>query len=213
MKSIVQNLRPAIVISLLFMAICGLGYPLAMTALSSWLFPDQAKGSLVMVDGQAVGARYVGQQFDADYYLWSRPSAVGYNMYDEKNGEQVTLSGDQFEGVSSGSDNYAPSNPELKARVAQDLQAFLARNPDIKQTQIPADLLTASGSGLDPDISPEAAAVQVPRIVKASGLSEQQINQMIANNTSGKLFGVFGADTVNVLAVNLEIAKAMGLIK
>ena len=113
--------------------------------------------------------------------------------------------------TASGSQNMGPSNPGLTARVEADMEAFLAANPEITRDQIPTDLVTASGSGLDPDISPEAAAVQLPAISEASGLSLEQLEQIVADHTEGKLLGIFGAETVNVLGVNIDIAEAMGL--
>lgn len=115
-------------------------------------------------------------------------------------------------GLSSGSNNYAPSNPALTERVEADIEKFLEKNPDVKREDIPTDLLTASGSGLDPHISPKSAEIQIPRIAEASGLSEEKIEKIVKNNTSGKVLGVFGEDKVNVLMVNIEIAQAMDLI-
>ena len=114
--------------------------------------------------------------------------------------------------LSSGSNNYAPSNPALTERVEADLETFLEKNPEVKEEDIPTDLLTASGSGLDPHISPDSAEIQIPRIVEASGLSEEEVREIIDRNTEGKTLGVFGEDKVNVLLVNIEIAQAMGLI-
>ena len=143
-----------------------------------------------------------------------------YDTFDE-NGEQVfykdienleEATDTRFGGVGSGSANYAPSNPALAERVEEDIQKFLEKNPDVKREDIPTDLLTASGSGLDPHISPESAEVQIPRIVEAPKLSEDTIREIVKRHTSGKIFGIFGEDTVNVLEVNIEIAQAMGII-
>lgn len=120
--------------------------------------------------------------------------------------------GSEFPGLSSGSQNYAPSNPELRARVGQDIANFLTKNPQVAREDIPTDLMTASGSGLDPHISPQAAAIQVPRIVQASGLDEKAVKEIIGRHTEGKLLGVFGEATVNVVEVNLELAQTMGLL-
>lgn len=118
----------------------------------------------------------------------------------------------RFGDLSSGSANYAPSNPELIKRVEADMKKFLEKNPDVKREDIPTDLLTASGSGLDPHISPESAEVQIPRIAEASQLSEDTIREIVKRHTGGKVFGIFGENTVNVLEVNIEIAQAMGII-
>lgn len=142
-----------------------------------------------------------------------RPSAYNYNTYyEDEQGNQYYNDGSVFAGLSSGSNNYAPSNPALTERVEADIEAFLEANPDVKREDIPADLMTASGSGLDPHITPESARIQIPALATASGLSEEQLEQIVADHTEGKLFGIFGEETVNVLGVNLDIAKAMGLV-
>ena len=167
---------------------------------------------MVEVDGKVLGAEHVGQEFVSDCYLWSRPSAYHYNVYTEdENGVRHYLDGSEFAGLGSGSNNYAATNPQLTERVEKDLADFLAKNPSVRAEEIPTDLLTASGSGLDPDISPEAAEIQVPRIAAASGLSEKAVQEIIDRHTSGKLLGIFGEDTVNVLRVNLDLAQAMGI--
>ncbi|WP_138296143.1 MULTISPECIES: K(+)-transporting ATPase subunit C [unclassified Clostridium] len=212
-KGFLHGTRQAVVVTLVLMLICGLIFPTLLTGLSALIFPHQAGGSLVEVEGQTLGAQNVGQEFTQDYYMWSRPSAYHYNVYTEDaQGNQYYTDGTEFAGLSSGSNNYAPSNPDLAARVEEDIANFLERNPDVKREDIPTDLLTASGSGLDPHISPASAEVQIPRIVKASGLSEDTVREIVARHTGGKVLGVFGEDTVNVLLVNIDIAQAMGLI-
>lgn len=213
-KSLLKTLRPALTITLVLMLVCGLGYPLLMNGLSGVLFPSQAHGSLVMAGGKAVGSEYVGQEFTEDYFMKGRPSAVHYNTYAiNEDGKKVYLDGSEFTGLASGSSNYGPSNPALTERVAKDMEAFLAAHPDVKQEDIPTDLMTASGSGLDPHISPDAAAIQLPAIAEASGLSMEELEQIVEDNTTGKLLGIFGEETVNVLGVNVDIAEAMGLTK
>ena len=143
-----------------------------------------------------------------------RPSAYYYNTYyEDADGNQFYNDGSEFAGLSSGSNNYAASNPALTERVEADIEEFLAANPGVAREEIPTDLMTASGSGLDPHISPASAAIQVPRMAQASGLSEEAIQTIIDEHTSGKLFGVFGEETVNVVEVNIAIGMAMGLIK
>ena len=145
--------------------------------------------------------------------MWSRPSAYHYNVYTEsEDGRKYYNDGTEFGGLASGSNNYAPSNPALVERVEADMEAFLEKNPEIKREDIPTDLLTASGSGLDPHISPASAQIQLPRIAQASGLSEESLQEIVKRNTAGKLLGVFGEETVNVLKVNIEIAQAMGTL-
>lgn len=212
-KNVLRFLRPALTVTLVLMLICGLAYPLALNGLSSMIFPEQAEGSLQVVDGKAYGAEFVGQEFTEDYFLKGRPSAVHYNTYfEDAEGNQTYADGTPFTGLASGSQNLGPSNPALTERVEKDMEAFLAANPDIRKEDIPTDLLTASGSGLDPHISPASAEVQLPAISQASGLSMEALEEMVENNTTGKLLGIFGEETVNVLGVNLEIAQAMGLI-
>lgn len=177
------------------------------------MFPDQAKGSLVTADGEAVGAANVGQDFTEPYFMKCRPSACNYNTYyEDDEGNRFYHDGSAFAGLSSGSNNYGPSNPALAERVEADIEEFLAANPDVTREELPADLMTASGSGLDPHVSPEGAQVQIPALAEASGLSEEELEQIVADNTTGKLLGVFGGEAVNVLGVNLDIAAAMGLV-
>ena len=213
MKEFLHGTRQAVSVTVVLMHICGLLFPCLLTGLSSVLFPHQAGGSLISVNGTAVGAEHVGQEFTQDCYMWSRPSAYHYNVYTEsEDGRKYYNDGTEFGGLASGSNNYAPSNPALVERVEADMEAFLAKNPDVEREDIPTDLLTASGSGLDPHISPESAQIQLPRIAQASGLSEESLQEIVNRNTTGKLLGVFGEETVNVLKVNIEIAQAMGTL-
>ena len=207
------GLRQALVVTLLLLLLCGLVFPVLLSWISAVIFPSQANGGLVYVDGQAVGAANIGQDFTAPYFMKCRPSAYNYNTYyEDEEGNQYYNDGSEFAGLSSGSNNYAPSNPALAERVEADIEAFLAANPDVKREDIPADLMTASGSGLDPHITPASARIQIPALAAASGLGEEELEQIVADNTEGKLLGIFGEETVNVLGVNLDIAKAMGLV-
>ena len=211
LKTLAHSLWPALSVSVMLMLICGLGFPLLLNGLSALFFPAQANGGLVYADGKAVGSEYVGQEFTEDYFMKGRPSAVHYNTYTvNENGEEVYLDGSAFGGLASGSNNYGPSNPLLAERVEADMEAFLAANPEIKREDIPTDLVTASGSGLDPHITPASAAVQLPEIAEASGLSMEKLEQIVEDNTTGKLLGLFGEEIVNVLGVNVDIAEAMG---
>ena len=194
-----HNIRQAVLVTVVLLVLCGLVFPVLLSGLSAVIFPSQAKGSLVTADGIAVGAKNVGQDFTED--------TDGDGQV-----EQYYNDGSEFAGLSSGSNNYAPSNPALTERVEADIEEFLEKNPGVSREDIPTDLMTASGSGLDPHISPASAEVQIPRIVEASGLSEDEVRQIIADNTKGKTLGVFGEETVNVLGVNLDIALAMGLV-
>ena len=202
------------VVTLLLLLLCGFVFPVLLSGISSVIFPSQANSNLVYADGHAVGAANVGQDFTEPYFMKGRPSAYNYNTYyEDEQGNQYYNDGSEFAGLSSGSNNYAPSNPALTERVEADIEAFLEANPDVKREDIPADLMTASGSGLDPHITPESARIQIPALADASGLSEEELEQIVADNTEGKLFGIFGEETVNVLGVNLDIAKAMGLVE
>ena len=213
LHAVLKNCRQPVMITLILMLLCGLIFPLIITGLAEVVFPHQAGGSLIEVNGEAVGSEHVGQAFTRDCFMKGRPSAVQYNTWSEDSKGNKTLpDGTEFTAPASGSDNYAPSNPALEERVKEDMDAFLKEHPDVKAEDIPTDLLTASGSGLDPDISPESARVQIPALAEASGLSEAELNEIVDENTKGKLLGIFGEETVNVLKVNLDIAEKMGLI-
>ena len=212
-QTAVHWIRQSVGVTLILLLLCGFVFPVVLSGLSAVIFPSQAKGSLVTADGEAVGAANVGQDFTEPYFMKCRPSAYHYNTYyEDEEGNQFYHDGSEFAGLSSGSNNYAPSNPALTERVEADIEEFLAANPGVSREDIPADLMTASGSGLDPHVSPESAQVQIPALAQASGLSEEELGQIVADNTTGKLLGLFGEETVNVLGVNLDIALAMGLI-
>lgn len=204
---ILKEFRPALLLTLVLFVVCGLAYPYALTGVSQVVAAEKANGSLIVVNGKAVGSAIVGQEFTDPRFMKSRPSAVNYNVYTAAEKADGT-----YTGVSSGSKNYGNSNPELAQRVEKDLAAFLAAHPTIKRESIPTDLLTASGSGLDPHISPAAALVQLPALAEHTGLPIEQLQLMVKNNTRGKVAGVLGETTVNVLQVNLEIARALGLL-
>ncbi len=208
MSTLWRGIKKPFLLTLALLLICGLAYPLLLTGISQLIFPQQANGSLVMIDGQAVGSELVGQDFSDTRFMKNRPSAVNYNTYTREDKE----SGD-YAGVSSGSKNYAPTNPDLVKRVEADIAEFLRTNPSVKQEDIPTDLLTASGSGLDPHISPASAAVQIPALVESTGLSKETLEAIVKENTQGKFLGIFGEETVNVLKVNLEIAKELGALE
>lgn len=209
-----HGLRQSLVVTLLLLLLCGLVFPVLLSGISAVLFPSQANGSLIYADGRAVGAANIGQDFTRPYFMKGRPSAYNYNTYyEDEQGNQYDNDGSPFAGPGSGSNNYAPSNPALIERVEADIEAFLEANPDVKREDIPADLVTASGSGLDPHITLQSARIQLPALAAASGLSEEELERIVENNTEGKLLGIFGEETVNVLGVNLDIAKAMGLVE
>lgn len=200
LKTMTHTLRNAAVLTLALLIICGFLYPMLVTGIGQLFFPHQANGSIVEVDGKAVGSSLLGQDFTEARFLKCRPSAVNYNTYTKEQQD----SGD-YGGVGSGSNNYASSNPDLVARVQADIDAFLAANPGTAVEDLPADLMTASGSGLDPHISVASALVQLPAVSVASGISEADLKAIVGKHTTGKFLGIFGEETVNVLAVNLDI--------
>lgn len=208
-----HGLRQSLAVTLILLLLCGFVFPVLLSGISAVLFPSQAKGSPVYADGRAVGAENVGQDFTEPYFMKGRPSAYHYNTYyEDAQGNRFYNDGSEFAGLGSGSNNYAPSNPALTERVEADIQAFLKSNPTVKREEIPADLMTASGSGLDPHITPESARIQIPALAAASGLSEEELEQIVEDHTEGKLLGIFWEETVNVLGVNLDIARVMGLV-
>ncbi|MBI5354759.1 MAG: potassium-transporting ATPase subunit KdpC [Chloroflexi bacterium] len=181
-----SQLRPAFFMLLIFTVITGVIYPLAVTGIAQVLFPSQSNGSLIIVDGKAVGSELIGQQFDDPKYFWGRPSAVGYNST-----------------ASSGS-NYGPMNPALLDSVQTRIDALKSADPD-NTLPIPVDLVTASGSGLDPHISIAAALYQVHRVASARGLSEAEVTSLVEKYTEGRQFGFLGEPRVNVLKLNLAL--------
>ncbi len=186
-----KQLMIAIKATLLLTVLTGLLYPLAVTGLAQILFPHQANGSLLVVNGKTVGSELIGQSFTKPEYFHGRPSAAG-NGYD---------------GLSSGGSNYGPTNQHLVDRVRDDVKKFRAENPAYTGP-IPADLLTASGSGLDPHISPASAEVQIARVAAARGVSADTIRQLVAAHTEGRQYGLFGEPRVNVLELNLALDQA-----
>ncbi|MDR2975815.1 MAG: potassium-transporting ATPase subunit KdpC [Streptococcaceae bacterium] len=208
MKKVISTIKTPILTTLVFICICGLFYPLLMTGLGQAIFPHQANGSQIVADGKVVGSSLIGQDFSGDArFMQGRPSAVNYNMYTES--EKADGS---YTGVASGSSNLAPSNPELEKRVKADMDAFLASHENVQASDIPMDLLTQSGSGLDPEISPAAADIQLATISKNTQISEDKLQEIVEKHTHGKTIGFLGEETVNVLAVNLDIAEKIGLL-
>lgn len=207
MNKLWKGIKKPLLVTLVLLFVCGIVYPLLLTGISQLLFPKKANGSLVIVDGKAIGSELIGQDFTDERFMKCRPSAVNYNTYTMEEKESGT-----YTGVSSGSKNYAATNPDLVKRVEADMEEFLKANPSVSREDIPTDLLTASGSGLDPHISPEAARIQIPALVNSTGLSEARLTEIVKEHTKGKFLGIFGEETVNVLMVNLQIAKEMKLL-
>ena len=207
MKIFFKYFKNALLVSIAMFAICGFAYPMIMTGISQIIFPHQANGSLIEENGEVVGSSLVGQDFTDERLFHCRPSAYNYNTYTEEDKEN----GD-YGGVSSGSNNYAPSNPDLEKRINEDIEKFLQENPTIEKEDIPSDIITASGSGLDPHISVEAANVQIDRVSENTGLTKKQLKKMIEENTEGKFLGIFGEEKVNVLELNLSLAKEISMV-
>ncbi|SHJ18869.1 K+-transporting ATPase ATPase C chain [Clostridium amylolyticum] len=202
-------IKKAFLVSIVLMILCGIVYPLAITGISQLALNKKANGSIIVVEGKEVGSELIGQNFTDPKYFRGRVSGVNYNTYTEED-TKVKEDGTRiYGGVGSGSQNLAPSNKALQERVEKDIEDFLKFHPGVKREDIPTDLLTSSGSGLDPNISPEAAKVQIPAVSKASGISEEKIGKIVDKYTQGKSLKIFGQPRVNVLKVNLEIASML----
>ena len=195
-----REIRPAIVVLVALTLITGLVYPLAMTGIAQVIFPYRAQGSLIERDGKVIGSELIGQQFSGDKYFHGRPSAT--TAPDPADPTKTIAA--PYNAANSGGSNLAPSNKALIDRVQGDLEAMRKENPS---APVPADLVTTSGSGLDPEISPEAAYFQVPRVAKARNLTENQVRQLVSDNVKDRLFGILGEPRVNVLMLNLALDR------
>lgn len=182
----------------LFTVVCGLGYTLVVTGIAQVAFPYQANGSLITVDGKVVGSELIGQNFDDEAHMWGRIQNV--SIVEGEDGELMAY------GAPS---NLSPASEEYRQLIDARVKKIRAANPDADMDAVPVDLVTCSGSGLDPEISPDAAEYQVPRLAKATGKSEDEVREIIAQCTKGRFLGVFGEPTVNVLKVNLMLDGAL----
>ncbi|OKO83428.1 K(+)-transporting ATPase subunit C [Bradyrhizobium sp. NAS96.2] len=196
-----REIRPAILVLVLLTAITGLAYPLAMTAIAGVIFPRQAQGSLIEKDGKVIGSALIGQEFKEDKYFHGRPSAT---VAPDPNDSTKTVPA-PYNAANSGGSNLGPTSKALNDRVKEDVEKLKAENPT---ASVPVDLVTTSASGLDPDISPDAALFQVPRVAKARSMSEDAVRELVTQNTQGRFAGVIGEPRVNVLALNLALDAA-----
>jgi potassium-transporting ATPase KdpC subunit len=196
-----REIRPAIVFVVALTLMTGFIYPLAMTGLAQVLFPGRANGSLILRDGKVVGSELIGQVFSGDGYFHGRPSAT--NTPDPKDPTKTIDA--PYNAANSGGSNLGPTNKALIDRVKADVNKLKAENPS---AQPPIDLVTTSGGGLDPHITPEAAYFQVPRVAKARSLPEDRVRQLVDENIEGRMLGLIGEPRVNVLALNLALDRA-----
>jgi K+-transporting ATPase ATPase C chain len=184
MKNIFKDIKLHFSTLILF----GLIFPLLIWVIGL-LFPNQANGFPIYKEGKLIGFENVGQKFYSDKYFWGRPSAVDYNA------------------AATGGSNKGPTNPDYLAEVEIRIQNFLDKNPEVKRSEIPSDLVTASGGGLDPHISPQAAFVQIPRVANERKLDRKVLKKLVEENIEAPLFGLFGTERVNVLKLNLALDK------
>ena len=196
-----KEIRPALVLVIALTLITGLAYPLAMTGLAGVFFPYQSQGSLIKRDGKVIGSELIGQAFASDRYFHGRPSATtGPDPADPS--KSVPL---PYNAANSMGSNLGPTSKVLADRMRQDADKLKSENPN---SPVPVDLVTTSGSGLDPHISPEAAYFQVPRVAKARSLAEDRVRQLVAASIEERTLGLLGEPTVNVLALNLALDRA-----
>lgn len=198
-----SEIRPAIVVLVILTAITGLVYPLAMTGIGGAIFPAQARGSLVERGGQVVGSSLIGQEFKSDGYFHGRPSAT---TAADPNDATKTVPA-PYNAANSAGSNLGPTSKALMDRVKEDVDKLKAENPSMP---VPIDLVTTTGSGLDPHISPEAALFQVPRVAKARKMTEDNVRKLVAERIEERLLGLLGEPRVNVLALNMALDRAAG---
>lgn len=196
MKNYKSIFPKALGIFLAFTILCGVLYTGVVTGLAQLFFPDQANGSIIEVDGKKYGCELLGQQYTDDAHMWGRIMNLDVSTFQDENGNALMYAAPS---------NLSPASEEFEALVAERVERLRAANPDMDETAIPVDLVTCSGSGLDPHISPAAAEYQVARIAKANDMSEDAVRAIIKKCTDGRFLGIFGEETVNVLEFNLML--------
>lgn len=196
MKILKSVFPKAVMIFLLFTVICGIAYTGVVTAAAQLIFPDKANGSLIEVDGKKYGCELLGQQYTDEEHMWGRIMNIDISTYKDEDGKMLMYAAPS---------NLSPASKEFEALVAERVNMLRKANPAMDETAIPVELVTCSGSGLDPHISPAAAEYQVARIAEANHMTEREVRTMIEQCTDGRFLGVFGEETVNVLKVNLML--------
>ena len=196
MKALKSVFPKALMIFLLFTVICGVAYTVVLTGVAQLIFPEKANGSLIEVDGKKYGCELLGQQYTDEEHMWGRIMNVDISTYKDENGKTLMYAAPS---------NLSPASDEFEDLVAERVKMIREANPDMNETSIPVDLVTCSGSGLDPHISPAAAEYQVARVAKANDMTEDEVRAIIKQCTDGRFLGIFGEETVNVLKVNLML--------
>ena len=200
MERIKELIPRALLIFLFFTLLCGVAYTGVVTIAAQLIFPDKANGSLIEVDGKKYGCELLGQQYTDAEHMWGRIMNVDISTYKDETGKMLMYAAPS---------NLSPASEEFESLVAQRVEMIREANPDMDKTAIPVDLVTCSGSGLDPHISPAAAEYQVPRIAQANGMTQEEVRSIKKKCTYGRFLGVFGEETVNVLKVNLMLDGIM----
>lgn len=196
MKGLKETLAKAVKSFLIFTIVCGILYTGIVTGLAQLIFLEKANGSIIEVDGKKYGCELLGQQYTDDAHMWGRIMNLDVSTYQDENGNALLYAAPS---------NLSPASEEYEALVAERVERLRGANPDMDETEVPVDLVTCSGSGLDPHISPAAAEYQAVRIAKACGMKEEAVREIIDKCTNGRFLGVFGEETVNVLKVNLML--------
>lgn len=201
MKTLKQILPKAAAIFLIFTLICGVLYTGIVTGIAQLIFPDKANGSIIEVDGKSYGCELLGQQYCDESHMWGRIMNIDVSTFTDRDGNLLMYASPS---------NISPASEEFEALVSERVEMLRRFNPDMDEAAVPVELVTCSGSGLDPHISPAAAEYQIPRVAKANGMTEDEVREIVEKCTSGRFLGVFGEETVNVLKVNLMLDGILG---